>query len=412
MSWCRQVKTIFTVTYLMFIFICYSIIECMFLKEKVDFKAYLIILAGVLFMQYLVSKNKGKVLTIGLPCILTAAISFFMYSVTLAIINSALNAVLIIFLEMLDQEELNYQLYKDRIKRAILILILGGIAAPKLDQAVLYWIFRFYILFLIFAIISLREARNYCNKIRNNKAAITNISIIIVGIIGTTDYVFSLWIKLFHYFLAASNFILSAIADIVAKVIYGPCMRFFSFLMATIGFKKVETPPLPDNVNDKVVTNKETPPSDIMIKIISLLIVIFIIMLLIKYYMQLKAARDKRISNKLEAVKRESIYGAEKVTKKAALSNFFNKFFSKNGGRREQILYIYRKFQRRMKLREIFKPYMTATQLSNVAKIKIDDYEALDAIKRIYNEAKFSKHEIPKENVVEIKENYDRVKKY
>jgi len=412
MSWCRQVKTIFTATYLLFIFICYSILECLLLKDKVNFKAYIIMLAGVLLMQYLLSKNKGKVLTIGVPCILTAGISFLMYSVLLAAINTFINVVLIVFFEMMDQEEVNYHLYKDRFKRAIFIIVLAGILAPVLNQAVLYWIFRFYILFLIFAIISLREARNYCNKMRKNKLAVTNIGIIIVGIIGTTDYVFSLCIKLFHYFLTATNFILTAATDLVAKVIYGPSMSFISFIMSKLGVTKMDgTPPI-KNIDREVVTKKEAPPTQMFIRIISLLIIIFIIMLLIKYYLQLKAARDKRISNKIEAVKRESIYSAEKVTKKTTLSNLFNKFFGKNGSRREQILYIYRKFQRRMKLKDIFRPYMTATQLSNVAKIKIDDYEALDSIKSIYNEAKFSKHEIPKENVAEIKENYDRVKKY
>ena len=63
-----------------------------------------------------------------------------------------------------------------------------------------------------------------------------------------------------------------------------------------------------------------------------------------------------------------------------------------------------------MMLKAIFKPYMTATQLGEQAVELVDKEDALNSLRDIYNEAKFSKHHIESSKVEEIKKQYDKVK--
>jgi len=409
MSWYKQVKTIYSSAYLMFIFICYSLVVELIFKERINFLSYFVMLASVLLMQYLLTLGKPKETAIEIPAILSAIVSFFMYPVEIAAVNIGIGIAILIFLAEQEKEDINHEVYKNRMKVALFVLTVVGIVAPSLDKATAHWIFRYYILFLIFAILTLREARNYCNKIKNKKSTVTSLAIVVIGLIATTDFAFSLISKFYIYAMMAVKFMLSKASGLMSLPIFKPLRRIIDYIISRWRDAHYE----PDGLGGpphKTVLHEPSPDhygTDIVSAVVILILVVCMMRILADLY--------KRINNRGELVKgieKEKIYNRENKQIKDALANLINKIFRKEKTVRGQIIYIYGKFQNRMKLKDIFKPWMTATQLSNVAKVKIDDFEALDSIKTIYNEAKFSVHELPQENVQKIKDKYEEIKKY
>jgi len=415
MSWYRQVKTIYTATYLVFIFICCSLLGNVFLGQKIDFKTYIVMISSVFAMQYLSNKEKQRVLVIALPCVLAAVTSYLIYPIEPFLLNTAVNIIMILFLEKQDSEDVNYDAYKDRMKTAILILVGIGLVMPIVNKSTIYWIFRFYIMFLVFVIVTLREARNYCNKIRNKKSTIANSSIIVAGIVMSTDFMSSVIIKIFHYLMLPINYVINKLAMAMFFILYKPLVWIFKGIKALLRYffgegKEVKLNEV-NSAAQQVLLDEKLQGTPLAAKIMAVIILLCIVVLIIKLYIKLNRSMMKRSKLEADELQKEKIIHEGKKKKGNAFANLFNTLFRKEGSVKEQIMYIYSRFQLRMKLKEIFRPYMTATQLSNVAKINIDEYEALDSIKSIYNEAKFSQHNIPRENAVEMKTQYEKIKK-
>jgi len=412
MSWYRQVKTIYTATFLVFIFICYSLAAGILLREKMDFIIYLFMVSSTLFMQYLKVKEKRRSIAVGFPSVIIAVVNFFLLPLEPFLIRTAFNTIVIMFLEKQDEEDVNYDVYKDRMRTAIFILLPLGIIAPSARFSNVYWIYRFYILFLIFTIITLREARNYTNKIRNKKGTITNFSIIAVGLLASTNLAATLIVRLFYYMYLPISFIISKLADVLFRIFGLGLIALIEKMVAFFykpgaGESNINQYKVPEELQKRVTSEGNS----IVPKIAAVLILIFVVIEVVKLYKNLKAYHIKREDGNIE-LQKEKIYHMEKKKKNNALSNLFNRLLRKDETVREQIMYIYSRFQLRMKLKQIFKPYMTASQLSNVAKIQIDQYEALDSVKSIYNEAKFSQHDISSKNAVEMKMQYEKIKKH
>jgi len=410
MSWYRKVKTIYTAAYLMFIFICYSLAVELILKGKINYIAYIIVVSGVLLMQYIVSKDKSIILAIVLPSVLITVASYCIYPLKLAIINSIIDIVLIVFMQKIEDEEINHDVYKSRLKIALIILTAVGIGAPSLNNITAHSIFRFYILFLILAILTLREARNFSNRIRNRKSTVTNLIIITIGIISTTDYAFQSISKFYTCFLATIKYLMFKISNALAATLFKPLDGVIEYVISKWSDKHVD----PEGLSGLPHTTYIGKPSSHQLagKIISVVIYVIVVLIIVKLLINLYKRLNRIKTTNGKHIEKERIYNTESKKKKNTLANLVNRLFGKENSVRGQILYIYSKFQYRMKLKNIFRSSMTATQLSNVARVKIDDFQALDSMKNIYNEAKFSLHQLPKENAEEIKENYDRVRKY
>ena len=169
MSWYRQVKAIYTATFLVFVFICYSLAAGMILQENMDFTVYISMFGSACLMQYFKNKEKNSIIAVGVPCTIVAAINFIIFPLEPFLVRTAFNTVIILFLEKQDEEDVNYDVYKERMKKAIFLLLPIGLIAPSVKFSNIYWVYRFYMLFLIFTVITLREARNYTNKIRNKR---------------------------------------------------------------------------------------------------------------------------------------------------------------------------------------------------------------------------------------------------
>jgi len=120
----------------------------------------------------------------------------------------------------------------------------------------------------------------------------------------------------------------------------------------------------------------------------------------------------KKNNNKDGEVQKEKILREKKNknNKEGNFSKFIKNFIGKPDVK-TQILNVYLKFEKKMSDKEIYKSHMTAGQLSSVAKTKIADKEAINSITRIYNEAKFSNHQISEKNAEIIKLNYENIRK-
>ncbi|MCJ7688067.1 MAG: hypothetical protein MUO60_01875, partial [Clostridiaceae bacterium] len=60
---------------------------------------------------------------------------------------------------------------------------------------------------------------------------------------------------------------------------------------------------------------------------------------------------------------------------------------------------------------DIYKTYMTATQLKNITKVNVDNFDDLEEMTVSYNEAKFSIHDITEEQVQQVKKGHKNIKR-
>jgi hypothetical protein len=115
-------------------------------------------------------------------------------------INIILNSIFIIFIlimtDMMAEEDINYEAYKDRGKQSLMIMIGVGLLIPLVDIRLSQSILKFYIIFLISIIVVMREARSYSYKLRNKKSLVINIMISLTVLLMSLDSVFTAFTNL------------------------------------------------------------------------------------------------------------------------------------------------------------------------------------------------------------------------
>lgn len=145
------------------------------------------------------------------------------------------------------------------------------------------------------------------------------------------------------------------------------------------------------------------------VRVLRIVIIAVIILLIVKFILKL-INRTKRMREGVEEI-REKI-DAPKIKKRdGKIKRIFKKLFIENLSINMRIFEIFKEFQIKTEDKKIFKTYMTATQLKEVTKIHIEKSNELDEVAEIYNEAKFSDHEMKEEQYIKIKDNYNEIKK-
>lgn len=413
MSWFRQVKVLFTVGALIFMYIIWSILASFLFSISIDYKIYLASLISVFLMQFLRHKVKNKFVMNALPMLGAAFICFIFYPMLTAAFNSVYLAAMVLLFFRLDEEDVQYELYRDRAKSTIIALVFLGIVMPLINKDIMLGIFRFYILYLVVIVLTLREARRFANKLQNKNTMMTNIMIVVFIMLCTTDTVYKLIVMIFSWVWKGFNFVLDKMVDVTMFVLVKPLSFLGGILKKYLEEKGVELD-LEGIVKHKKISGEELPEPEkfspvtvIIFKVLLVLLVLYIIYKVITSIHIRKYTGDDSIVEK-EKILKERV----KKKNKGIFSRFLDRIFKGSGYGREHILNLYRKFEKRMDDREIYREHMTATQLCNVAKTQIEEREALEKITAIYNEAKFSKHEISDKNVEEMKDGYDKLKKY
>lgn len=417
MSWSRQVRIFYTVLAAMFLYMLWGVASNVILGNPTDYRLYPILVALAFLLQFVnsrmanVKRENRQLVAMGIPGVLGALYVFYQYSGLYIIYNLFFMALAIFFFFVMEEEEVSYDLYRDRIIQSILALAVGGIMLLFASENTLNQVLRFYIFYLILAVITLREVRNYSNRIRNRKSFYTNIGLAVLIVLSSTSIVYKFFSKIFGFIFNLLNQAMSSLVLLLVKPI-GKILEFFRVLIAAIiGDGKLDI----SEVFDKS-RQMELPPPELIdnrrdLAILSFMVSVFVTVLLIAIlYMIFAKYRSRKIYSDVFTTERERLENS-KVSRKNTLRKFLKSIFQGKGGKRSQILEVYRRFLVKMDERRIYKPHMNASQLSHVARAYVDEKEALEDIANIYNEAKFSLHKEEELKLEDIKKDYDRVNK-
>lgn len=420
MSWFRQMKVIYSVRVLIFIYIIWSYLINFIFALFFDYKLFVIAFAAGLIMQYLKSREVNKYFILLVPVVLGCNAAYLVgirtpLEVVLTVIFLALY---IYILYKFDDEHIGYKIYVYRAKRAVITLtFLGPIFLIHSNINFAWNIGKFYIFYLIILIISLRESRAYEFRIRSKRNLLGNIITIAAVILLSLDSVFGAVVFaikfIFKYISFAVYYILLAFIKLMTYVIGYPFLWLWQKLVSMMQKKgKWISQNTNPNTNDKLkkLTEKASERQlhiphniQILIGIALVLIIIYIAIKLMRFEQQIAA---KKYSG--DTIEIEKIEKSHKKAKGSFVDMVRDIFASAD--LRSQVISMYRAFEKMMSIKGIFKKYMTASQLSNIAASKVRDRAPLDTIANIYNECKFSEHEVTKKHLDSIKENCKNIK--
>ena len=413
MSLYRQIKTLFTLSSLIFTYIIWIALSSIILKNSANFTVYLISLCSVFLMQYLIVNGKKIVFQVLIPFIVAIIINGLIFDLYSAEYNSLYILFALIFFRRFENEQINYEIYKSVIQKFIYVLILLGAAIPLLSKELAQGVFRFYLVYLISAIIVLRETRRYSSRISDKKSLFVNLAIVFSVILISMDKIYNLLIMIFNYSWLGVNFALNKIIVVIIYIlmniyrIFEPLFNYLTYLSSN-GHKPLEPEIPPYEVmklsENQSLGNKYAFLFMVILKIIVVIIILYLIFKAFDIYVKKSSYDDGG------EVQKEKISRIKRNNKQSHLSKFM-KILKGKMDFKSQILNVYLKFEQKMSDKGIYKIHMTAGQLSSMAKTRIDDIESINSITNIYNEAKFSNHDVFEKNAKKAKSNYESLQK-
>jgi uncharacterized membrane protein len=396
----------------------WSVLTGLFFGITMNHKFFLLTLAAVFLMQFIYVKYKEKkwyrVISAAIPSILCIPIIWFMYGNYFFIFNYAYIIGIIITAQKLEKEPVDYNFYKESTKKVFVFFVIFGILSLVVDKVIAEGLYRYYVFLILTRVLLLRESRRFVFKIRDKKSRVYNFFISAAIILMSFNNGYLLIKKVFSRIFNIFNYLAEKIFAFILTIIFLPFSGENDEINIDLGIENDSIFYKIHKINSsefEKVKVESIPGSDITVitNVFKVLLFIFIVIII---YNILKKVKTK-YNNYNESVIEEK----EKI-EKYSLKNDDNSFkklikriFLRKKNLNEHILYIYGEFEKKTYEKEIFKSYMTATQLSNVTKIYVDKFDELDSMRDIYNEAKFSKHEMSKEDLKKIKNNYENIKK-
>lgn len=415
MSWFRQIKTLYAATYLLLLFIIWTLLSSMFLANKLSFNNYLITLGAIYLMEYLYSKEYKKHITLTIPLILGGIGLWTIQSIYLAILNYLFLLVCLILIYRDENSQINYDEYKRKwVSGAYLILpiiLFSLLYSPQLLKP----LFRLFVMYFILIVVSLRESLRYNYNIRSKYSKYINLGIVFFTVVIFQDYSYKLFYMIMSKIFGGINLILEYTLTAIVKLLGYPIIYGAAFLRKLFANTKFDTSKLfkfegliPPDVKNifEAGTFRDDASVIIVMTILKIMLAIAIFIIVIRTLAVLGKV-EKREFGYVEF--REKLENNQKK-KSGLIAKALRNILRRKGTVKEEILYNYSEFERVTEKVEIFKPYMTASQLKNVTKIKVDNVENLDAMTRIYNEAKFSTHEVNVEDLQIVKESVNNIK--
>lgn len=412
MSWYRKVKSMYSITLVTITYIIWSTLSKWLFKNEVDYKLFLIALCIVFFTQYLnnlkLKKNALIIVILGLS--LLASFIFFKGQIVY------INAVFLLFMALiaysLEDSPVDHSQYKVDIGKSMVALAFVWSISFALGSDFVNSMYRFHVLYIIMIIILMRETRRYVYAVKSNTSVVTNVIIGISVITLSLDLSNKIMVKLLDMLLKVASFILVVIVDILT-MIFGVPISFISEKLRELLMRRGDKFIIESTTLDKRVTKKpnmieykaiKLPPVLILfIKILIILVILYVI------YKFLSRVRDKmKIYNGFVEEKERIV---SKKNKKHWVKNIISSIFQGGGSNRDKILNTYKGFEKITQEADIYKPYMTASQLKNVTKINVNNCDNLEEMTVVYNEAKFSLHPMTEKNVESVKKGHNNIKK-
>lgn len=411
MSWYRKIKSIYSISLVTFSFIIWSTLSKWLFKNPIDYKLFLITLSIVFFTQYLNSKKLKKLLVLLVPLGAGIVTSFIFFKGQSIFLNTVFLLFMIFVTYSMEDANIDHSQYKEDIRKSVLALIFIWLISFSLGVDFVNDIFKFHILYIIMLIILMRETRKYVYAVKSNKSTVTNIIIGISVAALSLDYANIIISKLLELIMGIASSILFIIVFILTKIFGGPVSAISEKLRELISKRKGFIPP--QRVVDGNLKNQPPVPEYKGIELSPVIILVFkiIILLLILYVMYKFLSRFRSKTKIYNGFVEEKERIVKKKNKKHWAKDLFGKIFEGGGSNRDKILRTYKGFEKITEEADIYKPYMTATQLKNVTKINVDNFDNLEEMTEVYNEAKFSKHDMTEKQVEQVKKGHNNIKK-
>ncbi|WP_061996114.1 hypothetical protein [Clostridium sp. ATCC 25772] len=414
MSWFRQVKLLYMATLNIMYFLLGNLISNILIDKNLSYYLILFTIATTVCALICIDRNYNKKLAIFIPFLVTLLILRFLINDSSYIIVAIYFIVIYLFnLEKIDEPITYIDTRKTFIYIMLLSLLILWLANIFLWKNIVAYSFRAYIFYLALMIITFRELLRYENNIFNEKAKYFNLSIVAVIIIMSLDPVMKFINITFSKLLNIIWSLVIGIIGFISKVV-GVLVEFVVRNLRNIILKNdgsIEDLNLFQNqkVSNEIknIFDNNIPVNsglDIVVKFLFAILTIVIVYKMFSKIHILKKKVDKNYIEYVENIKKENRNKKNKLKK-------IKEILKIRKSVKEEIFYTYKKFERIANKVGVFKNYMTATQLKNVVNLKFDNMEGLEDMTNIYNEAKFSNHHIPDEELKKIKEDYENVKK-
>ncbi len=409
MNWYRQVKTLYTTTLTIFFFIMWAFIEKIIFQNNIKYSLIIITFISVFLMQYLIYKRVNKYLSVAIPLIISILILHFILKDSLIIVNLIFVVATMIFNLTLENDTINYYQCKRTLTNGLYLIVPIGIIGIMFRSDLIIYLFRAYMFYLILMIITFRESLRYMYNIRNKSSIYVNLGIILGIIALCQEYIFSAFNKIIIWIFGVISFAADLILTLIVKIFEKP-MQFIVDSLKKIMMKNQHLEEMLDRLGNKSEVREFIYEESVLKYPIWIKIALLIIVLYFLYKIICKIRINVKVNeNYVECI--ESINEKSQEKKPSYISKFIKKILRKKGDIREEILYNYKNFEEITKKADIYKTYMTAAQLKNVTKVKIDNVDGLDDMTNIYNKAKFSTQELSEENLQQVKNSYENIKK-
>jgi len=411
MSWYRKVKSIYSISLVTISFIIWSTLSKWLFKTQVDYKLFLITLCIVFFTQYINSKILKKIFVILVPLGLSVLVSLIFFKGQTILINTIFLLFMILIVYAMEDAPIDHSQYKEDITKSLVVLVFIWFISFALGSDFVNAMYKFHILYIIMIIILMRETRRYVYDVKNNNSRVTNVIIGISVLALSLDYANKIIAEVLDMLMKLASFILVIITSVLTKIFGGLVGAVSEKLRELILKRKAFVP------GQRVIDGelkKQPPVTEYKgIELPPMIIIAFkILILLLIFYMVYKfLSRFRSKTKKYNGFVEEKERIVKKKKKKHWVKDLLGKIFQGGGSNREKILYTYKGFEKITEEADIYKPYMTATQLKNVTKINVDNVDNLDVMTEVYNEAKFSKHEMTAEQVEQVKKGHNNIKK-
>lgn len=395
----RNVRTLYAICLAIFLFIFWISISHLLFEENINVLLLFIGIADAFLMQFLKYKGCNKYFCILIPVILNCFLKFddlYIFS-------------LLLILYSFEESKIDYDTILKQVKNAIWVLLVLGIFLLTLGGRNGQTQLRFYLIFLPFTLLLLREARMYYFNLKRTKALFFNTAIGAALISLSSDkilhFIFSLILFVTRICLLAVSYILYAVLKIM-ELLLGDSIK--AFIYALVEYIRSIFSKYKSNINNTQQNNIKNPPIPNInsihippilaasIKVLLVLIIIVIAYLLISSRKG-NSSKDSLVVSEI----REKIKAREISNKKASKV--------KDRSIKGRLLNIYRNFEIKTYKKGLYKFYMSASELKKAA-MKYTDESSISKLTELYNTTKFSKKKTSEDDLMEAAKLYGNIK--
>lgn len=417
MSWYREIKTLLTFSILLLSFIIWSFLINLFGKIDINHNLFLITSLGCFIMQGIYNKwnNKhSKIISCVIPLVFSIPLYFLNHTIFAATAYTVYNVAMVFYMNSIEEHPVDYTAYKDMSLKALRVFFAVSILTMIVNKEFASELFRYYVFLLVIIVMLLKESRNFMFKIRSRYSKYFNLFMsgaILLVCFSKGEIILKFFKNCILFVVDKILFVvfwilkypLNLLADAIAKLSRSEQAQSQKGVLDEFA-KKLEGRDLFEEANKLQGNNHNYIFQSVKI-ILFILIMFLIVKAFLKFMSKSKASREDA-----EEI-REQIKTAKENQRDGKFKRLFRKIFRGNLSINMRIFEVFKEFQIKTEKKEIFKNYMTASQLKEITKIHVDKYDELDQMSIIYNEAKFSDHDINEEEYRKIKESYNEIKK-